>query len=76
MMPENSSTTLTLGGQVFNVHLEIAEKTEPEPIPEPVAVESREEPKKRGTQNGNTSTTTIRKDYCASAWKAGWPSNH
>ena len=75
-MPENSSTTLTLGGQMPNVHLEIAEKPEPEPIPEPVAVESREEPRKEEPKMATRVPPQYGKTYCASAWKAGWPSNH
>jgi hypothetical protein len=45
MMAEISDP-LTLGGQVVNLRVEIAEKPEPEPIPAPVAVAPQEEPRK------------------------------
>ena len=41
------SETLTLGGQVVNVHVEIAEKPEPEPTPIAVSSPPPEEQRKR-----------------------------
>jgi hypothetical protein len=44
------SETLDIGGEVVNVHVEIAERPEPEPISAPVVVESRDEAQKRQEQ--------------------------
>jgi hypothetical protein len=51
------SETLNIGGQVVNVHVEIADKTEPEPIPAPVAVEPQREPRKEEPKLSQKFTT-------------------